>query len=208
MTEDGRDDDVVAQDRGRFPLPGVRLSGSLSRGSLVLAAVTLLAGLGAGYAAGQRHAGGGATAPQRPRTSAAGVTPASPVTALIQTPGACSTQIGRDSLQLGVQFMNQSATQVALRWADAVVPMGGLRAISQDWGPCGVLPASLDPGGNLIAPGASAWFTMTFKVLTKCPGPLPVQFSIGYDVDGHHAVASLPGFPDLSQVRYTGCPPN
>jgi hypothetical protein len=50
--------------------------------------------------------------------------------------------------------------------------------------------------------------TVTFQVLVKCPGPLPVQFTVGYDVGGQHAVATLPGFPDLSQVPYKGCPAN
>ena len=34
---------------------------------------------------------------------------------------------------------------------------------------------------NAIPAGGSAWFTVTFKVLVKCPGPLPVQFTLGYD---------------------------
>jgi hypothetical protein len=35
---------------------------------------------------------------------------------------------------------------------------------------------------------------------------LPVQFAVGYVAQGHSATASLPGFPDLGQVTYTGCP--
>lgn len=87
-----------------------------------------------------------------------------------------------------------------------MVPTGGLRAISQQWGPCGALPAGQFLLSGPLAPGDSTWFTVTFKVLVKCPGPLPVQFTVGYDVGGQHAVATLPGFPDLSQVPYAGCP--
>jgi hypothetical protein len=54
-------------------------------------------------------------------------------------------------------------------------------------------------------PGESAWMSVTFAVREECPGPLPVQFSVGYLVQGKPATASLPGFPDLSQVPYSGC---
>jgi len=39
-------------------------------------------------------------------------------------------------------------------------------------------------------------------------GPAPVQFTVGYLAQGRPAAASLPGFPDLSQVPYSGCPAN
>ena len=181
-----------------------------------MAAVTLVVGLGAGYAAGHRHtrggaagasaAGAGADATQRPRTSSSPVSPLVPVSlALTQLTTGCSAQVGRD-LQLGVQVTNRSAAAVTLEQIKAVLPMGGLRAISEQWGPCGILPAGQAPPGSPLAPGDSVWFTVTFKVLLKCPGPLPVQFSVGYDVGGQHAVVTLPGFVDLSQVPYGVCP--
>jgi hypothetical protein len=219
-SDDG--DDVVGQGEdhagSRFSLPPWRLS----RGSLILAALTLLIGLGAGYAAGQRHTGGparagaraagagaagaGGAATRQPRTSPSPVSPLVPVSlALTQLATGCSAQVGRD-LQLGVQVTNRSAAPVTLGEVKAVLPMGGLRAISQQWGPCGALPAGQAPPGSPLAPGDSVWFTVTFKVLLKCPGPLPVQFAVGYDVGGRHAVATLPGFADLTQVPYGVCP--
>ena len=171
----------------------------------MLVGVTLLAGLAAGYAAGDRQTSSSPRPPQRPAIS---LSPAPPsiVAApdLIESSGACATQTGRD-LQLGVQITNLSAAGITLSRVEAVLPLGGLKAISQQWGPCGALPAAGDLVGNSLAPGASTWFTMTFKVLMKCPGPLPVQFTVDYASSGQPAAASLPGFPDLSQVSYTGC---
>lgn len=189
----GDDDaDVVGQGGERHGRPGW-----LSRGSLILAAVTLAAGLVAGYAAGYRHVRNG-TSPVSPLGA---VTPA-----LTQTTASCSAQIGRD-LQLGVQVTNQSAAQVTIGQIKAVLPLGGLRAVSQQWGPCGALPASQDLPGNVLAPGASTWFTVTFTVLIRgCLGPLPVQFTVDYESDGESAAVTLPGFPDLSQVAYSDCP--
>ena len=112
----------------------------------------------------------------------------------------------RPGSELGVQVTNLSAAGITLSRVEAILPLGGLRAISQQGGPCGALPAARDLVGNSLAPGASTWFTMTFKVLMKCPGPLPVQFTVDYASSGQPAAASLPGFPDLSQVPYTGCP--
>lgn len=206
--------DVVGQDGGRFRFPDWRPS-RLSRGGAILAAFTLVVGLTAGYAAGQLRPGNRAAAPPpRPRTAASSVTPPvaiSPVAispALTQNATGCSAQVGRNLLQLGVPVTNQSATAVTLGWIDVTTPLGGLRIISQQWGPCGALPTSQEMVGNKLAAGDTIWLTATFKVLVKCPGPLPVQFSVGYDADGSDASASLPGFSDLSQVPYTGCPPN
>jgi hypothetical protein len=56
-----------------------------------------------------------------------------------------------------------------------------------------------------LSPGASTWFTVTFKVLVRCPGPMPVQFLLDYVQRGRPASARLPGFNDLSQVTYSGC---
>lgn len=195
--------DVVEQDGGpRLP----RLRWRSPRSIALLAGVALLAGLAAGYAAGDRQAA--SRPPQRPAASPASPTPPLVIAAypsLIQSTGVCATQTGRD-LQLGVQVINQSAAEITLSQVEAVLPLGGLRAISQQWGPCGFLPAGGDLEGNSLAPGASAWFTMTFKVLMKCPGPLPVQFKVRYSFQDQSVAASLPGFPDLSQVPYTGCP--
>jgi hypothetical protein len=173
--------------------------------ALALAAVALLAGLAVGYAAGIRHAG---KPPAPPLPAASQTTPsfAAGGFPLSQTGPGCSAQIGHE-LQLGLEVTNLSATPVTLRRVEVMLPMGGLKATSQAWGPCGELPVP-GPGNALpptLGPGASAWFTVTFQVLVGCPQPLPVQFTLDYDQGGRPAAIPLPGFPDLGQVSYGKC---
>jgi hypothetical protein len=197
-------DDIVQAGGTRSMIPNWRLS----RGAALLGALGLVAGLVAGYAAGDRHAASGARPPQRPRASAAPQQELVMVNqALTQTTNACSAQIGRN-LQLGVQVTNQSVAAVTLRRVRAVLPLGGLKVVAQQWAPCGaiaVTQAAQAQSGGSLAPGASTWFTVTFKVLRGCPGPLPVQFTVDYDVLGTRGTESLPGFPDLTEVPYAGC---
>jgi hypothetical protein len=126
---------------------------------------------------------------------------------LTQDIGGCSAQTGR-LLALGVQVTNQSMVPVTLRSAKAVLPLGGLSPVIWHWSPCGALPQALaaTQGDEILQPGASTWLTMIFGVKVGCPAPLPVQFTVGYLAAGRSATVSLPGFPDLSQVPYTGCP--
>ena len=212
MGDEPRADDVVELGGRRFLPPGWRPS----RGAGVLAVAALIAGLAAGYAAGDRHARGSAALP-RPAGTAAPPAPPAPAPAatfssanpppLIQDTAACSAQTGRE-LQLGVQVTNRSAAPLTLRTARAVLPLGGLRQVTQQWAPCGALPDGLIPAGDILPPGASTWLTVTFQVQVRCPAPAPVQFTVGYLAQGRPAAASLPGFPDLSQVPYSGCPAN
>jgi hypothetical protein len=213
------DGDVVEQGGGRRPSPNWRLLNWRSatwvpvnwrspRGAAILLAVGLIAGLAVGYAAGDRQAFRSAS-PPRPAASAAPSASASPdlsltagSPALIQTIGTCAVQNGRE-LQLGVQVTNQSTADITLSLVRPVLPLGGLKWISQQWSPCSTLPTGQDPA--VLTPGASTWFSVTFDVLVRCPGPLPVQFMVDYVLDGRTAATSLPGFPDLGQVPYTGC---
>jgi hypothetical protein len=126
--------------------------------------------------------------------------------ALVQDPGGCSAQSGRH-LALGVQVTNESMVPVTLRSATAVLPLGGLTGGNWHWTPCGALPQTLAGQDEILQPGQSTWLTMTFSVKVGCPAPLPVQFTIGYLAAGRSLTASLPGFSDLGQVPYTGCPP-
>jgi hypothetical protein len=176
--------------------------------ALVLGAAGLLVGLVAGYAVGARHAG------KPPVPAPASASPTAPSFAaggypLSQSLSGCSAQTGHE-LQLGLEITNLSTTAVTLRQVTAVLPLGGLKTTSQAWGPCGELPGGGEAPGNLfpptLGPGASAWFTVTFQVLVRCPQPLPVQFRLEYDQDGRPAAMPLPGFPDLGQVPYSGCP--
>jgi hypothetical protein len=198
-------DDVLEMGRRRRPVPRWRPPTA----ALVLAAAALLAGLAVGYAAGDRHAG----KPVSPSRTAAASPPA-PIFAaggfpLSQSGPECSAQIG-DELQLGLEVTNLSATAITLRRVRVVLPLGGLRATAQAWGPCGELPGAGEVPGHALpptlGPGASAWFTVTFQVLVRCPGPLPVQFTLVFDQNGRSAGAMpLPSFPDLSQVPYGTC---
>jgi hypothetical protein len=216
--------DVVEQRGGRLPspnwLPSLNRLPSLNwlprnwrwpRGGAILLAVGLVAGLVAGYTAGDRQAPGSASAPRpapapAPASASPSASPALPLTdggpALIQAIGTCAVQNGRE-LQLGVQVTNQSTRDMTLSLVRPVLPLGGLKWISQQWAPCSTLPTGQDPA--VLTPGASTWFSVTFDVLVRCPGPLPVQFTVVYAQDGRAAATSLPGFPDLGQVPYTGC---
>lgn len=172
---------------------------------MVLGAAGLLAGLAAGYAIGTLHAGNNPAAPARSRDAAQAA--ASPVVGdlpLIGDGPQCSAQTGRE-LQLGMQVTNTLATAVTLRRVDVVLPLGGLRAVSQAWGPCGELPLPGQAPGTVLPAGASTWFTVTFRVLVGCPGPYPVQFRLRYDLGGRPGSVFLAGFSDLGQVPYSGC---
>jgi len=202
-------DDVVEQGGGRLPSLPWRLPNWRSpRGAAALLAVGLVAGLAVGYAAGDRHASRSASPPPpaassaSPGSSLAGQALVAGGPALTQAIGTCAAQNGRD-LQLGVQVTNQSTANLTLSLVQPVLPLGGLKWISQQWAPCSTLPTGQDPA--VLTPGASTWFSVTFQVLVRCPGPLPVQFMVSYVVDGQQAFTRLPGFPDLGQVPYTGC---
>lgn len=192
-------DDVLEMGRRRGPV----LRWRPPTAALVLAAVALLAGLGVGYAAGVRHAG---NPPAPPRPAASQTTPSFAVGGfpLSQTGPGCSAQTGNE-LQLGLEVTNLWDTPLTLRRVEVMLPMGGLKATSQAWGPCGDLPAPGEVLALTLGPGASAWFTVTFRVLVRCPQPLPVHFVLDYDQSGQPAAMPLPSFPDLGQVSYGKC---
>jgi hypothetical protein len=197
---DGEGDDVVEHGGHRF----AALNWSPPRG-VVLAAAGLAAGLviglAGGYAAGERHAGAAASG----ATASPAILTEPDASVLDQSGGECSAQTGHE-LQIGVQVTNQTPTQLTLRQVKAVLPLGGLRAIGVRWAPCGTVPESQAVPGNQVPPGATTWITVTFQVLAKCPGPFPIQFTVGYVQNGQLGSAGLPGFPDLTHVPYSGCP--
>lgn len=133
--------------------------------------------------------------------------PLADVDAVRQVKESCATQNGSE-LQLGVEVTNQSAAAVTLTGLKIVFPGdgGALREISWQWAPCGAINYGLYQTTVLVGPGSSAWLSATFKVLVHCPAAYPVQFSVSYVADGVHATTTLPGFPDLGQVPYIGCP--
>jgi hypothetical protein len=169
---------------------------------LTVSAAALVAGLVLGYLAGyhQARAKAGSGLPG----GATATAPAAGVAALTDTGGRCAVQLGR-RLQLGVQVGNSSSGAVVLREVWPVLPLGGLRAMASGWGTCGELSTGAGATPALAA-GSTGWFTMTFDVLIRCPGPLPVQFNLSYTQAGKAQTVRLDAFPDLGNVPYTGCP--
>jgi hypothetical protein len=181
----------------------------------VLAAVALLAGLGVGYAAGRGTSG--AAAPSS-RTSAASSPTAAPAQVnpladvgpeVAQLAESCSVQTGTE-LQLGVEVQNLSETAVTLIGLRPVFPAnGGLRLVTWEWAPCGANADGLSQSTIPLAPGSSAWLSVTLKVLVSCPAPDPVRFDVAW-VAGHMSATTttLPGFADPGQAGYSGCSPS
>jgi hypothetical protein len=199
-------EDIVVQgsERGpRFTLPGWRPS----RTAGILAVVTLLVGLAAGYAIGNRQGGRAGTAP-RPTASPSGRAPAGiPLygPALTEEPGTCSTQVGQD-LELGIPVTNMSSRTVLLQSAEPEADMPGLiKVISLRWAPCGYDADGIIPDTVPLGPGETTWLTATVRPLVACPAPSPLQFRITYSVNRQETSFTLPGFADLSAVRYSGC---
>jgi len=221
VTENGAD---VVEQGGRRIFPSLNrppLNWRPPRGAAILLAVGVVIGLAAGYAAWSHQAPRNASA-----SPTASASPAPPVPApapqivikgtaiqgtgsvftdglaLTQDTGTCSVQSGRE-LQLGVQVTNSSTEPIVLSRIRTVFPLSGLKVVSQQWAPCGAIGAVQGPVA--LEPGDSTWFSVTVQVLVACPGPLPVQFTVNYTYAGQAAIVTLPGFPDLGQVPYTGC---
>jgi hypothetical protein len=172
-------------------------------GTVWLAGVALIAGAAAGYLIGTQRAehAAGAVAGQAPTSQLLVSAGEQPPTA---TDKRCSVQLG-DQLQLGVEIVNLSATGVTLTRANVELPLGGLRVARTAWGACGQLSATAGTYPYLLPPGATIWLSATFDVLTTCPGPLPVQFSVEYAEAGANSTADLGGFDDLGGIPSTGC---
>jgi hypothetical protein len=218
VTENGAD---VVEQGGRRIFPSLNrppLNWRPPRVAAILLAVGLVIGLAAGYAAGYHQAPRNASTP--PTASASPVPPPGPQIvikgtaiqgtgsvftdglALTQDTGTCSVQSGRQ-LQLGVQVTNSSTEPIVLSRIRTVFPLSGLKVVAQQWAPCGAIGAVQGPVA--LEPGDSTWFSVTVQVLVACPAPLPVQFTVNYTYAGEAAIVTLPGFPDLGQVPYTGC---
>jgi hypothetical protein len=183
--------------------------------AVALALAGLVVGFGAGYLTGHR------SAPRRPLP---GVPAALTLT---QAGSQCSTQNGH-YLELGVQVTNATPATATLHKVHVILPLGGLSVFAWSWTPCGELPdpagagtpgggtpggmpvgtvpATAPIGARRLAPGATTWLTVTFRVLVHCPAPLPVEFAVAYDQRGTARKVHLPGFSDLGNVPYAGCP--
>jgi len=222
VTENGAD---VVEQGGRRIFPSLNrppLNWRPPRGAAILLAVGVVIGLAAGYAAWSHQAPRNASASPTASASPAPPVPPAPQMqivikgtaiqgtgsvftdglALTQATGTCSVQSGRE-LQLGVQVTNTSTEPMVLSRIRTMFPLSGLKVVSQQWAPCGAIGAVQGPVA--LEPGNSTWFSVTVQVLVACPAPLPVQFTVNYTYAGQAAIVSLPGFPDLGQVPYTGC---
>jgi hypothetical protein len=108
-------------------------------------------------------------------------------------------------VQLGVQVFNESAAPLQLRRVAPIMPFTGLRATGLSWGTCGELPGSRHDPAQPLPPGGTGWFTMSFRVLVRCPAADPVQFRLSFVQHSRAGRVILPGFSDLAGVRYSGC---
>jgi len=183
-----------------------------SRGAAVVAAVALVAGLGAGYAAG-KGTRGAALPPARLSPAVVVTTPSAPPNPPVdpgppieQFPESCSAQTGSE-LQVGVEVENDSATAVNLVGVKTTFPAsnGVLQEVSWVWEPCGAISYGLYQSTVDLQPGASAWLSVTLKVNVPCPEAYPVQFNVTYIRAGTAGTTQLPGFPDLGSVPYKDC---
>jgi hypothetical protein len=180
--------------------------------ALLLALAGLVVGLIVGYSVGEQDSGSpqAGLSPSASSASPAPV-PSTPVpefgqAVVTQSGRQCSEQTGPRKLQLGVQVTNTSRSLVVLRTVRALLPLGGLTETAHAWGTCGQLPNPGNSAPNALPAGASAWFTVTFRVGAKCPGALPVQFRLSFWQPGRVQNVRLPGFVDLGHVPYSGCP--
>jgi hypothetical protein len=182
--------------------------GTMRGPAISIALAALLAGLLLGFFGGYREA----TANGRPGPQAASSAAASGAAvfagsepAIADTRNQCAVQLGGDRLQLGIEIVNQSDRTVALRQIEPVLPIGGMQEVASQWATCGALP---EPGAGqptALGPGTTAWLTVTFDVLVKCPQPLPVLFRISYAQAGIVVVTEVNGFSDLTQVQFGTC---
>jgi hypothetical protein len=177
--------------------------GSARGPAIGVVVAALVAGLLLGFIGGHLQA----RTKGRPTPAATPITTPLPVgvAAVRATLSRCAVQLGH-TLQLGVEIMNQSDQTVVLRQIKAVLPLGGLREIASQWGPCGSLPESgPDPGPTSLAPGETGWLTVTLDVMVGCPQPLPVFFKVSFVQAGRLVTADLDSFSDLGQVPYNNC---
>jgi hypothetical protein len=214
MDEGSSEPDIVEQG-GRLRLPRLPSPGwSPSRGASIVAAVTLAIGLAAGYAIGHGQGRGTVAAPagQASGGVASGntFTAAPPASidfgpALTEDPGTCSVQTRRD-LELGIPVTNQSGETILLESVKPVPLVPGLLKVrSWRWDPCGFDNDGIVPDTVALGSGETTWVTAVVQPLVACPGPAPLQFQVTYSINSQESTFTLPGFPDLSAVHYSGC---
>lgn len=102
---------------------------------------------------------------------------------------------------------NQSAETILLESVKPVPLVSGmLKVLSWRWDPCGFDNDGIAPDTVALGPGETTWVTAVAQPLIACPVPAPLQFQVTYSINSQKSTFSLPGFPDLSAVHYSGCP--
>jgi hypothetical protein len=173
-----------------------------------LALAALVAGLLIGFAGGHHLASNAKRHPDRVRTSIpASLRRPGATAAIFNTGNQCAVQQGK-TLQLGIEVENRSGRTIIVDRLDSVVRSDALRQIGAQLATCGSVRI---PGGaplRTIANDTTAWFTLTFAVKVRCPARYSVLFIMGYASSGMLTSTSsmyFDGFPDLSNVPYSGC---
>jgi hypothetical protein len=119
----------------------------------------------------------------RPASRVAGPTVLSTVTSEPSGSGVdwgntrCSSVSGT-RLKMGMQVVNHSADQVMLTGVTVAVPPNGLLVRSTGWTYCADDVTTADT--LVLAPGASAWVSVTTDTLIPCPANLSVTFVVSY----------------------------
>jgi hypothetical protein len=177
------------------------------RRGLVLLGIALLAAAVGGYAVGTVRA----DTPGPAVSTGAAPNGGPPTRLLVQgrqppttTGSRCSSQDGT-TLQVGLEIVNGSDLPTTLLAVTVDLPLNGLRVAGKAWASCGQLFPSDAANPFPLAPGATAWITITLDVLVDCPAPLPVQVDVRYQQANEISLALLGGFSDLGDVPYTGC---
>jgi len=192
---------------GRSPRPPVRWS--LRPSWLVgLLAVVLAGGISIGYLVGGHGETRTVLAP--PGTAERSISESLPAgSALAELPqlrttgNTCYGTLADRQLMVGIEIVNDGLQPVDLRDVQGTFPLNGLRQVDSQVGQCDN-NSNERVAGHRIEPSATVWITLTVDVLVPCPGPLPVMFQVA--TDGVSGITTFPGFPDLGDVPYPGCP--
>jgi hypothetical protein len=175
---------------------------SAGRVAIAAALISLALGLIIGFVAGHLTAH---PASKRHSTASRSVViwPQFLTTVISATGARCAVQVGR-TLQLGIELINESRSQITLGRISATFPISGLRAISGSIGACGALPGLVQPYIPM-PPASTEWIVVTVAVHVACPQAYPVWFKVAYSAGGKNSEVVITGFPDLGQVRYDHC---
>lgn len=169
--------------------------------SLVRTALLVLAGVVVGAFGWQQLARphSGTQPPPRPATSAPAPIPE------LDAQQICEYVHG-SVLEVSFQLVNVGRGPVRVVAVRPELPLGLLRptGVALAPGHCGPANAPT-PGDGPLPPGASIPVTLSFRLLTPCPQPAPVQATVDVAGSFPDATVLVPLLPDLGQVRFPDC---